>query len=119
MRNRFTLSLLLLVATAMTLVGKEPERPYKKLVENSPFLTPAFKASLAHLGHRKSVSWNGYTKVGKTWFFALKHVKSGKHYWVAEGAEADGIKVVSFKPEKELINVKVGEIAFDLSLEKK
>lgn len=120
MKNRSTLWLCLVVLVASGAFGEESERPYKSLVQNSPFLTPAFKA---RLGRRKSVSLNlkftGYTKVGDVWFFALRDVKSGKHYWVEENVEQDGIKVVSFKRKQALINVTVGEIDIDLSLEQK
>jgi hypothetical protein len=117
MRNR--LLLILLAGFVATVVkGEETERPYKDLVDNSPFLTPAFKE---RLGRRQSVSlklkFTGYTKVGNVWFFALRDVKSGKHYWLAKDVEEDGIKVVAFKPAKELINVMVGEVEIDLSLE--
>lgn len=101
-------------------VAEEAKRPYPELVENSPFLTPAFKD---RMGRRKSVSLNlkftGYTKVGEVWFFALTDVKAGKHYWLAENVPEDDIKVISFKPKKQLVNVMVGEIGIELTLEHK
>jgi hypothetical protein len=118
MLNKLRIVLLLVILPVGVSLAQEEEKPYRSLVENSPFLTPAFKA---RLGRHKSVSLNlkftGYTKLEGTWYFALLDVKSGKNYWMQEKVEQDGILVESFQRAKEIVHLKVGDIAFELKLE--
>ena len=96
---------------------KAKPRPYQSLADNSPFLTPAFRA---RLGDRDTVALNfiGYTRIGEDWFFALHNRKSDKALWLKMGVEQDGIKIEKFDEETQTIHLAVGGIGFDLSLEK-
>ncbi|MEA2067560.1 MAG: hypothetical protein U9P12_00010 [Verrucomicrobiota bacterium] len=96
---------------------KAKPRPYQSLVDNSPFLTPAFRA---RLGERDTVALNfiGYTRIGEEWFFAVHNRKSGQALWLKMGVEQDGIKIEKFDEETQTIHLVVGGIGFDLVLEK-
>jgi hypothetical protein len=106
---------LLLLPAAMGLAG-EPN-PYQGLIDNSPFLTPAFKA---RLGQRDNIAMTfiGYTQIGEVWFFAILDRKTGVARWLKMGEEQNGIKVEQFEEKEQKIHLTVGGIAFDLTLEK-
>ena len=116
MRNKpFFLGIILLAAASLS--ADEQEKPYRSLVENSPFLTPEFKARLGK-HDTTSLIFIGYTRIGETWFFALLDKKSGKSHWLKINAEQDGIKIESFDEQEQRIHLSVAGIAHDLKLVK-
>jgi hypothetical protein len=95
----------------------ENEQPYKSLVDNSPFLTPAFKARLGK-HDTTSLKFIGYTQIGSVWHFALIDKKSGKTLWLKTDEEYEGIKIESFDEDAQSIHLMVADIAYDLTLAK-
>jgi len=91
--------------------------PYQSLLDNSPFLTPAFKA---RLGQRDTVALSlvGYTRIGGEWLFAILDRKTGKSRWLKLNEEKDGVKIERFDAATAAIHLTVGGIGFDLGLEK-
>lgn len=104
-----------LVAGTVRSFGKE--KPYKLLIENSPFLSPAFKA---RLGKRDKValSFIGYTKIADEWYFAVVEKKEGKASWMKLNVDYGGVKVERFDEAKQQIHVTVSGLGIDLALEK-
>ncbi|VGO14258.1 hypothetical protein PDESU_02817 [Pontiella desulfatans] len=113
MNSRWLVAATLIASVA----GAEKSSPYASLVENSPFLTPAFKA---RLGKRDTVSmmFAGYTKIGSEWHFALVEKKTGKSTWMKMNVEQDGIRIESFDEKTEQIHLTVGGLGMDLTLVK-
>lgn len=109
----FAALLLLLAAEGMA----AETNSYQTLVDNSPFLTPAFKA---RLGRHDTISLTfiGYTRIGDKWFFALLDRKSGNAYWLKADEEVDGIKIERFDEKEQSIHLTIGGIGSDLMLEK-
>jgi len=101
---------------AMAKKKTEPN-PYQPLIDNSPFLTPAFKA---RLGARDTVSLDfiGYTLIGEEWFFAIHDRKTDRAHWLKMDVEKDGIKIEKFDEKTQTIHLTVGGIGFDLALAK-
>jgi hypothetical protein len=95
----------------------ETEQPYKSLTDNSPFLTPAFKARLGK-HDTSSLKFIGYTQIGTVWHFALIDKKSGKMHWSKIGEEVEGIKIESFDKETQSIHLTLADIPYDLTLAK-
>ena len=114
MKTRHVLAFVLALAAGGV---AEEETPYQALIDNSPFITPAFRA---RLGKRDAIAvgFIGYTRIGEDWFFALYDKKSGKALWLKMGDEQEGIKVEEFAEKKEQIHLTVGGIGFDLKLVK-
>jgi hypothetical protein len=98
----------------------EPDEPnpYQSLIDNSPFLTPAFKAKL---GQRDgtALSFAGYTRIEDEWLFGLLDRKSGAGYWLKLNEERNGIRIERFEEEKEKIHLTVSGIGFDLKLDRR
>lgn len=118
MRNRWTMAGCVAVLLWLVPQGRPDEaNPYQSLIDNSPFMTPAFKA---RLGQRDTVamSFVGYTRVGTEWFFALLSRKSGKALWLKLNEEEEGIKIEQFDEAARKLHITVGGIGFELMLEK-
>jgi len=88
---------------------------YQSLLDNSPFLTPAFKAQLARRD-RTAIIFLGYTRIGGTLHFALYDGKLAKSYWLTLNAEEDNIRIEKFNEKKERLHVTVDGISAELSL---
>ena len=96
---------------------KRKPNPYPSLVENSPFLTPAFKA---RLGRRDTVSMSfiGYTQIEGQWLFAVLERKGGKARWLKMEEEKEGIKIERFDEATQTLYLAVDGIGVELKLEK-
>jgi hypothetical protein len=117
MRNRLIpLGCAAVLLVALAKADEEPN-PYQSLIDNSPFITPAFKA---RLGQRDAIAvgFIGYTRIGDQWHIALFDKKSGKALWLRLDEEQEGIKVERFDQAEQQIHLTVGGIGFDLKLEK-
>ena len=90
-------------------------KPYQGLVDNSPFLSPAFRARLGK-HDPTTLSFTGYTRIGGLWYFALIERKSGQTYWLEMEKESNGIQVESFDEAAQMIHLAVGGIGTDLVL---
>ena len=89
---------------------------YQSLLENSPFLTPAFRTQLGRRD-RAAVRFLGYTRVDRTWYFGLYDAKAGKSYWLTVGEEEDHIRVDRFNARNERLHISVDGISFQLTLQ--
>lgn len=116
MRNKQHILWLIALCAGLA-VAEEKETPYKSLIDNSPFLTPAFKARLVK-HDTTSLKFIGYTKIGPVWHFALIDKKSGKTHWIKIGEEYDAIIIESFDETAQVIHLRVADIAHDLTLVK-
>ncbi|MDF7799167.1 hypothetical protein P4C99_06805 [Pontiellaceae bacterium B1224] len=116
MRNKSCFIWLLALSAGLGFAD-EKEQPYKSLIDNSPFLTPAFRARLVK-HDSTSLKFIGYTQIGTIWHFALIDKKSGKTLWVKIGEEYDGIKIESFDEVAKSIHLTIADIAYDLTLVK-
>lgn len=118
MKTRWLILLgLLLVAPSF---GEEKAKPaddktYQSLVDNSPFLSPAFKARLVK-HDTTALSFIGYTKIAAEWHFALIDKKSGETYWLKLNTEQEGIKVERFDEKAQQVHISVGGFGHDLPL---
>ncbi len=95
--------------------GADDLAAYQSLLDNSPFLTPAFKAQLARRD-RTAIIFLGYTRIGGTLYFALFDGKPDKTYWLTLNAEEDNIRIERFDEKTERLNITVDGISFELSL---
>lgn len=107
--------LLAAVCLSVSRVRADELAPYKRLLENSPFLTPAFKAQLARRD-RTSIRFLGYTLIGEVWYFALFDGKLDKTYWLTMDVEEDNIRVDKFDEKSEQLHVTVDGISFVLHM---
>lgn len=116
MQNKYNLLWLALLFAGVAL-AQEKEAPYRSLVENSPFLTPAFRARLVK-HDTTSLKLIGYTRIGRVWYFALIDKKSGKTHWIKIGEDYEGIKIESFDESAQKIRLTVADISYELTLVK-
>lgn len=93
----------------------EEVAPYKSLIDNSPFLTQAFRNQLGRRD-RAAIEFRGYTKVDDEWQFGILDTKSGKAYWLRLHEEEDHILVERFNRSAERLFIKVDGIAVELRL---
>lgn len=113
-RSRWVAAVLLLLVSE----GMAAEtNSCQTLIDNSPFLTPAFKARLGR-NDAVALSFIGYTRIADAWFFAVLDRKSGNAYWLKIDEEVDGIKIERFDEKEQAIHLTIGGIAADLVLEK-
>lgn len=113
---------LLLIAFGLASVRAEENKkaltegkPYQGLIDNSPFLTPSFRARLTK-HDSTTLNFIGYTRIDDVWYFALMDRKSGQSYWLKKGEESNGIVIASFEESDQRIQLTVGGIAFELRL---
>ena len=109
-----------LLAAALLPVAWAPAddlAPYQSLLENSPFLTQAFRDQLGRRD-RAAIYFLGYTRIGEEWHFALFDGKADKNYWLTENEEEDNIRVEQFNRRSERLHVNVDGISFELRLHK-
>ncbi len=107
--------MLLVVYVAMLPVQADEVAPYKSLIDNSPFLTQAFRNQLGRRD-RAAIEFRGYTKVDDEWQFGILDTKSGKAYWLRLHEEEDHILVERFNRRAERLFIKVDGIAVELRL---
>ena len=107
--------MLLVVYVAMLPVQADEVAPYKSLIDNSPFLTQAFRNQLGRRD-RAAIEFRGYTKVDDEWQFGILDTKSGKAYWLRLHEEEDHILVERFNQRAERLFIKVDGIAVELRL---
>lgn len=89
---------------------------YQSLLDNSPFLTQAFRNQLGRRD-RTAVRFLGYTRIEQEWFFALHDSKADKAYWLKLEQEEDSIRVERFNRKAERLHVNVDGISFELGLQ--
>ena len=89
--------------------------PYQPLLDNSPFLTQAFREQLSRRD-RAGIQFLGYTRISGEWFFALYDGKANKSYWLTMDEEEDNIRIERFQRRVERLHVNVDGIGFELRL---
>ena len=104
------------VFVAMSALQAAEVAPYKSLIDNSPFLTQAFRNQLGRRD-RAAIEFRGYTKVDDEWQFGILDTKSGKAYWLRLHEEEDHILVERFNRSAERLFIKVDGIAVELRLQ--
>lgn len=80
---------------------EEPPSPFQALLDNSPFMSKAFKARLVESGNRsaKGFSFQGYAKMDESWIVCIYHSKDKFARWVKVGEEIHGYEIVEIDPK--------------------
>ena len=92
---------------------------YRPLLDNSPFLTQAFKNRLANsdatgINHYIFV---GYTQIGKNWKLCLINKKTNLATWVEVDGTLEGYILKAFHPKKQTIDFEKDGITATMELE--
>ena len=92
---------------------------YRPLLNNSPFLSKAFKDRLSKSDAAgiNSYQFVGYTQIGETWNLCLINKKTKLATWVEEGKLLEGYTLVSFSPKNKEINFEKDGITAILKIE--
>ncbi|MGZ0655280.1 hypothetical protein ACWPKO_13300 [Coraliomargarita sp. W4R53] len=93
---------------------------YKPLLQNSPFLTQAFKQRLAKseaLGVN-NYSFNGYTKIGEEWLICLINKKDQLATWIKINDEIEGYKLTAFNTKEQKLTFEKNSTTASMTIEK-
>lgn len=85
-----------------------PEQ-YRPLVENSPFMSPEYRASLENNGAsgRREVQFTGLSRPNGGWLFGLEERRMNRTYWLAEGGNENGIEIRGFDETHKTLTVSI------------
>lgn len=113
------LSSLLLLASLPLLPGETLE-DYTPLLDNSPFLSKAFKDKLAH---GKATGMNvynfiGYTKIDDKWRLCFIHSKEGTAVWAGVGDQIGDFTVTRFDPFINAVTLERGGVSNTITMDK-
>lgn len=121
--KRFSLALLLALAgTAPPLAAQEEPagtiEDYRPLLDNSPFLSPAFKERLAKAGATGAdkVVLTGYAFVDGAWLLCIEPEAGKPHQWLKVGDTVGDHTIESFDPEAQSLVLKKGSITTTIAL---
>lgn len=90
---------------------------YQPLLDNSPFLSVAFKARIAAEATITDYSFNGYADIAGAWQLCLINKKDGLASWHAVGADVGGHKITDFNPDTQTITFEKEGISSTIILE--
>ncbi|WOO41925.1 hypothetical protein [Rubellicoccus peritrichatus] len=87
--------------------AEEPPNPYQALLDNSPFMSKAFKARMAESNKRsaKGFSFQGYAKTDGEWLVCVFHSKDKFARWIKVGDEIHGYKIAELDPKAPSITI--------------
>lgn len=119
------LSLFALALAAAPLRAEEipPEgslADYQSLLENSPFLSLAFKERLAKAGAAGAdrIRFTGYAFVEGEWIVCLEPEAGKPHKWLKVGESIRGHEIESFDEKAQSLTLKKGSIRSTVALKK-
>lgn len=118
MRTIRLLAILLLAGCTAT--GEDAElSDYQPLLENSPFLSAAFKKRLADRedGGFAPFSFHGYARDKDGWLVCLFQEKSKKTIWLRVDEEAEGHRLTAFDVEEQKVTIEKDGIEKTIQLE--
>lgn len=100
--------------------GEETLEDYRPLLDNSPFMTQAFKDRLAKLENTslKDLTFNGYTQLNDAWqlCFILKSKKQA--IWKEVGSTIEGFTIKAFDPENHAVTLEKAGVMNILKMDK-
>lgn len=113
------LSVLFLSALG-SLPGTETIETYRPLLNNSPFLTPAFKDRLAKSDATgiRNYQFVGYTQFGQDWKLCLIHKKTQLAKWIGINESIADYTLKEFTPANQTLLFEKEGITTTLTLEK-
>jgi hypothetical protein len=115
---------MLLVASvfvvAPMLANEDPMARFAPLLNDSPFLTIAFKERLAETvaSPIRNLSFTGYAKIDGEWLLCIHNKQSGEFNWMRIEHAIDELLLKSFDPKKEVITLEYQNQQLKLALEK-
>ncbi len=93
---------------------------YQPLLENSPFLSLAFKERLAKAGASGAdkILFTGYAFVEDEWILCLEPEAGKPHQWLKLGDSIGGHTIESFDPDAQSITLQKGSVQSKVPLQK-
>lgn len=91
---------------------------YRSLVDNSPFMSVEYRASLERSGGagRREIQFTGLTRPGGVWLFGLEERRQNRTYWLSEGANENGIEILNFDETHKTLTVSLNGIEMVLRI---
>ena len=104
---------------ALSASGAETIEAYRPLLDNSPFLSQAFKDRLAKseatgIHHYTFV---GYTRIGENWKLCLIHKKTNLATWIEVDDAVAGYTLKAFSPENHTLSFEKNGVTATLTME--
>jgi len=93
---------------------------YQPLLDDSPFLSLAFKDRLARAGASgaNKISFVGYARIDKEWQLCLIPPGTSVAVWTTVGGEVTGFEVTAFDGKKQTVELKKNGVSATLKLSK-
>ncbi len=114
----------LILSTLLLLVSlplrAETLEDYQPLLDNSPFLSKAFKDRLANskATGMNQMTFSGYTKIDGQWRLCFINKKTHLAIWASVGDEIEGIKITRFDPLIHAVTLERGGVANTITMDK-
>ena len=92
-----------------------PER-YSPLLENSPFISDAFRARLNKVGkvNKNAYQFHGYARIDGIWTFSIFLKNGNKNLWLKSNETVENLTVTHFNEKKQTLTLKVGDQEIEL-----
>ncbi|MDQ8193706.1 hypothetical protein QEH59_04685 [Coraliomargarita sp. SDUM461004] len=113
------ISISLAVGLYCSSLHAETLEDYAPLLQNSPFLSQAFKLRLEKSDAKgiKNYSFNGYTKIENEWEICLIHKKENIATWLKINEQLEGYTLTSFNPKLNTLTFEKDSITTVLPME--
>ncbi len=113
------LPILMLAFLPLLVTGEETLADYQPLLENSPFLSKAFKERLAQSesSGSKNLTLNGYTRAGGEWKLCFIKKKDNLAVWAKVGEVVEGFTIKAFAPGTHSVTLEKSGISTTLKME--
>jgi hypothetical protein len=117
-RRAWIALLLAAMAASAEETAGDPLAEYRPLLEDSPFLSIAFKERLARSkeGGAEAISFVGFAMVDGSWKVCLLPGGGEPATWTAVGEEISGFRIAGFDPEKRIVRLEKGSVSRDLEM---
>lgn len=114
-----TLSCTILIALLPSIRAQSLE-DYQALLDNSPFLSKAFKDRMAHgkATGMNAYTFTGYTQFDDTWKLCFVHKKEGTAIWAGVGESVGDFKISRFDPEIQAVTLERGGVSNTITMDK-
>ncbi|MBC2596160.1 hypothetical protein H5P28_17975 [Ruficoccus amylovorans] len=115
--KRLLICLLAGALSPSAVLTAETMEDYTPLLENSPFMTLAFKEKLAKKGGITGLSLHGYMWLDGKWNICLIQKDVEPAIWVSVGDVIKDYKITEFDPESGTLVLQKGSLTDTLKLE--
>lgn len=112
--------LLLGIFSAGSLLSSEsPLDRYRALLDDSPFLSMAFKARIAQVDTSayQNLAFLGFADIDGEWQLCLYNKQRSTTHWVKVGEKVLGFRVASFNENNHTITLEKASVSVTVSLE--